>query len=134
MQGRRIAIATILSGLLLLVDAVLAVATAESLGGAGFYGPGLASITSATLGFALVDTGVRSWDTEDGIDRVGVLKLGLTGIFWGFVRVGGGAGAIVPAIVGMTWVVSQAALFKEADEDEDEAPSEASPASPPAEG
>lgn len=121
MQGRRISVSSILCGLLLLLDGVLAIAGAESLGGAGFYGPGLAAIVSTALGFAFVDAGLSQWHTEDGENRTGLLKLGLTGIFWGFIRVSGGAGMIVPAIVGMTWVVSQAALFLVAeDEDEDE--------------
>lgn len=119
MQGRRVAVATVLTGLLLLLDGVTGVLGAESLAGPGLQGAGVSALISVTLAFAFVDAGVTQWRTLDDTNRMGLVKLGLLGLVWGFWRVSGGGVAIVPAIVGMTWVVSQAALFSTPDESDE---------------
>ena len=120
-QGPRLGLAALITALLLLLDATVTILGAtDGLAGPGLQGPGIAALLSATLAFAFADAGLAQWKAPAGADRGGLVKLGLAGLFWGFVRVNAGDAIIVLAIVGMTWVVAQAALFTAPAEDEEE--------------
>jgi hypothetical protein len=125
----RIASASALTGALYLFAALAAVLHAGEHGlGHDFNGAGMAGVVHTLFALAFVD---RAWlhrGQPDDAPRQDLFQLCLLALLWGFWRVGVADHAIVPAIVGTSWVLFSATLFSPIPEDdeehEDEAPAD----------
>lgn len=121
-QSKRIAASSFLTAGLLALGSLGAVATAEDLTSHALEGAGIGAMCTAALAFAVVDAGVKQFDSEDGSSRMPLVILGVVGLAWGMIRVGLGDAWIIPGISGLLWMTMQAAFFTEPVEDEEEEP------------
>lgn len=120
MNSRRIATASGLTALLFLLDGLIAVLHGgeHGLASHALTDAGVGGVISVVFGFAFADQAVRQWAAADDAARGLLLNLSLGAIFWGFVRVGAGDGAIVPAVIGATWVAFWTVMFSPVADDE----------------
>ena len=139
MQYIRIAVSTAIAVGFLVVDVLMTIHWAvqadlglvsgehplqtQGVAGQGLEGAGLGALLTGLLAFGLADAAGRQWRSEEGARRNAIVALGLLGILWGAVRVALGDPYIIPAVLGCTWLVFQAALFVRG-EDPDEEPTE----------
>lgn len=119
-QSKRIAASSFISAGLLLVAAVGAVASADGVASQSLEGAGLGAMVSAALAMAIVDAGIKQFDSQDGSSRMPMVLLGLAGLCWGMVRIGLQDPWIIPAMAGLLWLTMQAAFFTEPVDDPDE--------------
>ncbi len=116
MDSRRITAASVLTAMLLIVDAFWALAKMGEDGlGHSMSGAGIGTLVSTLFAFAFLDAGMRDYP---GIKRGALTKLTLGGILWAFWRIGGGDVAMIPAVVGMTWVLFVVTLWSPIEDDE----------------
>ena len=117
MDSRRITAASILTALLLVADAFWALAHAGEHGlGHDMSGAGVGALASTLFAFAFLDAGMRDYP---GIERGPLTKLTLAALVWAFWRIGGGDVAMIPAVVGMSWVLFVVTLWTPIEEDEE---------------
>jgi len=115
MDSRRITAASILTAFLLVADAYWALAHMGEDGlGHNMSGAGIGALASTLFAFAFLDAGVRDYP---GIKRSSLTKLSLVAIVWAFWRIGGGDVAMIPAIVGMCWVLFVVTLWTPIEDD-----------------
>lgn len=115
MDSRRITAASILTALLLIVDAfwVLAHMGEDGLGH-DLSGAGSSALASTIFAFAFLDAGMRDYP---GIKRGSLTKLTLAGLLWAFWCIGAGDVAMIPAVVGMSWVLFVVTLWSPTGDD-----------------
>jgi len=125
MDSRRITAASILTALLLVADAFWALAHAGEHGlGHDMSGAGVGALASTLFAFAFLDAGMRDYP---GIERGPLTKLTLAALVWAFWRVGNGDVAMIPAVVGMSWVLFVVTLWTPIEEDEEDKDVDSSP-------
>ena len=117
MDSRRITAASILTALLLIADAFWALAHAGDHGlGHDMSGAGVGALASTLFAFAFLDAGMRDYP---GIERGALTKLTLAGLVWAFWRIGADDIAMIPAVVGMSWLLFVVILWTPIEEDEE---------------
>ena len=106
MNSRRIATASGLTAALFLFGGIAAVMHGgdHGLASHALTDAGVGGVISVLFGLVFADQAVRQWGAPDDAARKLLLNLSLGAIFWGFVRVGAGDAAIVPATVAATWL------------------------------
>jgi len=128
MDSKRISAACILTALLLVADAFWALAHAGEHGlGHDMTGAGVGALAATLFAFAFLDAGIRDYA---GIDRGSLIKLALAGLVWGFWRIAADDVAMIPAIVGMSWVLFVVTLWTPIEEEEGEEENSSSPPDP----
>ena len=120
MNSHRIATATALTAALFFLDGVIAVLHGgeHGLASHALTDAGVGGVISVGFGFAFADQAVRQWSAAEDAARGVLFNIALAAILWGFIRVGAGDGAIVPATVGATWVTFWTVLLAPIPEDE----------------
>ncbi len=113
MNSRRIATASGLAAALFLFDGIAAVMHGgdHGLASHALTDAGVGGVISVLFGLVFADQAVRQWGAADDAARKLLFNLSLGAIFWGFVRVGAGDAAIVPATVAATWLAFWVVMF-----------------------